>query len=137
MHKNKNYRISIARLRKKSLTNACLLYTSINIVDTPGHADFSSEVERIIKTVDTVILLVDSAEGPMPQTRFVLQKSLEAGLRPILLINKMDKQDARANEVIDEVYELFLELNATDDQLDFPILFGKARDCLLYTSRCV
>ena len=100
----------------------------INIVDTPGHADFSSEVERIIKTVDTVILLVDSAEGPMPQTRFVLQKSLEAGLRPILLINKMDKQDARANEVIDEVYELFLELNATDDQLDFPILFGKARE---------
>ncbi len=100
----------------------------INIVDTPGHADFSSEVERIIKTVDTVILLVDSAEGPMPQTRFVLQKSLECGLRPILVINKMDKQDARANEVIDEVYELFLELNATDDQLDFPILFGIARE---------
>ena len=82
----------------------------INIVDTPGHADFSSEVERIIRTVDTVILLVDSAEGPMPQTRFVLQKSLECGLRPILVINKMDKNDARANEVIDEVYELFLEL---------------------------
>lgn len=100
----------------------------INIVDTPGHADFSSEVERIIKTVDTVILLVDSAEGPMPQTRFVLQKSLEIGLRPILLINKMDKPDARANEVIDEVYDLFLELNATDDQLDFPILYGVARD---------
>lgn len=100
----------------------------INIVDTPGHADFSSEVERIIKTVDTVILLVDSAEGPMPQTRFVLQKSLEIGLRPILLINKMDKQDARATEVIDEVYDLFLELNAADDQLDFPILFGVARE---------
>ena len=100
----------------------------INIVDTPGHADFSSEVERIIKTVDTVILLVDSAEGPMPQTRFVLQKSLEIGLRPILLINKMDKPDARANEVIDEVYDLFLELNATDDQLDFPILYGVARE---------
>ena len=99
----------------------------INIVDTPGHADFSSEVERIIKTVDTVILLVDSAEGPMPQTRFVLQKSLECGLRPILLINKMDKQDARADEVIDEVYDLFLELNATDEQLDFPILYGVAR----------
>ena len=99
----------------------------INIVDTPGHADFSSEVERIIRTVDTVILLVDSAEGPMPQTRFVLQKSLEIGLRPILIINKMDKQDARANEVIDEVYDLFLELNATDDQLDFPILYGIAR----------
>ena len=100
----------------------------INIVDTPGHADFSSEVERIIRTVDTVILLVDSAEGPMPQTRFVLQKSLEIGLCPILLINKMDKNDARANEVIDEVYDLFLELNATDDQLDFPILYGVARD---------
>ena len=99
----------------------------INIVDTPGHADFSSEVERIIKTVDTVILLVDSAEGPMPQTRFVLQKSLECGLRPILLINKMDKQDARADEVIDEVYDLFLDLNATDEQLDFPILYGVAR----------
>ena len=100
----------------------------INIVDTPGHADFSSEVERIIKTVDTVILLVDSSEGPMPQTRFVLKKSLEAGLRPILLINKIDKKDARINEVIDEVYDLFLDLNANDDQLDFPILYGIARD---------
>ncbi len=99
----------------------------INIVDTPGHADFSSEVERIIKTVDTVILLVDSSEGPMPQTRFVLKKSLEANLRPILLINKIDKKDQRANEVIDEVYELFLDLNATDEQLDFPILYGIAR----------
>ncbi|RRC92140.1 translational GTPase TypA [Erysipelotrichaceae bacterium OH741_COT-311] len=99
----------------------------INIVDTPGHADFSSEVERIIKTVDTVILLVDSAEGPMPQTRFVLQKSLQSGLRPILLINKVDKKDARVNEVIDLVYDLFLELNATDDQLDFPILYGIAK----------
>ena len=100
----------------------------INIVDTPGHADFSSEVERIIKTVDTVILLVDSAEGPMPQTRFVLQKSLEQGLRPILLINKVDTKDARCEEVIDEVYDLFLELNATDEQLDFPILYGIARE---------
>ena len=100
----------------------------INIVDTPGHADFSSEVERIIKTVDTVILLVDSSEGPMPQTRFVLKKSLEAGLRPILLINKIDKRDARINEVIDEVYDLFLDLSANDDQLDFPILYGIARD---------
>ena len=100
----------------------------INIVDTPGHADFSSEVERIIKTVDTVILLVDSSEGPMPQTRFVLQKSLECGLRPILLINKIDKKDQRADEVVDEVYDLFLELNATDEQLDFPILYGIARE---------
>lgn len=100
----------------------------INIVDTPGHADFSSEVERIIKTVDTVILLVDSSEGPMPQTRFVLSKSLELGLKPILLINKIDKKDQRAQEVVDEVYELFLELNATDEQLDFPILYGIARE---------
>ena len=100
----------------------------INIVDTPGHADFSSEVERIIKTVDTVILLVDSSEGPMPQTRFVLKKSLEANLRPILLINKIDKKDQRALQVIDEVYELFLDLKATDDQLDFPILYGIAKE---------
>lgn len=99
----------------------------INIVDTPGHADFSSEVERIIKTVDTVILLVDSSEGPMPQTRFVLQKSLEQGLVPILLINKIDKKDARVEEVINEVYELFMDLEATDEQLDFKILYGIAR----------
>ncbi|HWQ78878.1 MAG TPA: translational GTPase TypA [Anaerovoracaceae bacterium] len=99
----------------------------INIVDTPGHADFSSEVERIIKTVDTVILLVDSSEGPMPQTRFVLQKSLEMGLNPILLINKIDKKDQRAKEVVDMVYELFMELDANNDQLDFPILYGVAK----------
>lgn len=99
----------------------------INIVDTPGHADFSSEVERIMKTVDTVILLVDSSEGPMPQTRFVLSKSLEQGLNPILFINKIDKKDARIDEVVDEVYELFMDLNANDDQLDFPILYGIAR----------
>ncbi|MEA4874314.1 translational GTPase TypA [Anaerorhabdus sp.] len=106
----------------------------INVVDTPGHADFSSEVERIIKTVDTVILLVDSSEGPMPQTRFVLQKSLEAGLRPILLINKIDKRDARATEVIDMVYDLFLDLNANDEQLDFPILYGIAREGIVRKS---
>ena len=100
----------------------------INIVDTPGHADFSSEVERIIRTVDTVILLVDASEGPMPQTRFVLSKALEIGLKPILLINKIDKKDQRAQEVVDEVYELFLDLNATDEQLDFPILYGIARE---------
>lgn len=103
----------------------------INIVDTPGHADFSSEVERIIKTVDTVILLVDSAEGPMPQTRFVLKKSLEQGLNPILLINKIDKKDARIDEVIDEVYELFMDLNANDRQLDFPLLYGIARQGII------
>ncbi|MDD5923011.1 MAG: translational GTPase TypA [Eubacteriales bacterium] len=99
----------------------------INIVDTPGHADFSSEVERIMKTVDTVILLVDSSEGPMPQTRFVLSKSLEQGLNPILFINKIDKKDARIDEVVDEVYELFMDLDANDEQLDFPILYGIAR----------
>ena len=101
--------------------------TKINIVDTPGHADFSSEVERIMKTVDTVILLVDSSEGPMPQTRFVLNKSLEQGINPILFINKIDKKDARIDQVVDEVYELFMDLNANDDQLDFPILYGIAR----------
>ena len=100
----------------------------INIVDTPGHADFSSEVERIMGTVDTVILLVDASEGPMPQTRFVLSKALEIGLKPILVINKIDKKDQRAQEVVDEVYDLFLDLNATDEQLDFPILYGIARE---------
>ncbi len=100
----------------------------INIVDTPGHADFSSEVERIIKTVDTVILIVDSAEGPMPQTRFVLKKALEQNLRPILFINKIDKKDARVQEVVDMTFDLFVELNATDEQLDFPIVYGIARD---------
>lgn len=99
----------------------------INIVDTPGHADFSSEVERIMKTVDTVVLLVDSSEGPMPQTRFVLKKSLEQGINPILLINKIDKKDARIDAVVDEVYELFMDLDANDKQLDFPILYGVAR----------
>lgn len=99
----------------------------INIVDTPGHADFSSEVERIIKTVDTVVLLVDSSEGPMPQTRFVLQKALEMGLEPILLINKIDKRDQRVKEVVDLTYELFMELSASDRQLDFPILYGIAK----------
>lgn len=100
----------------------------INIVDTPGHADFSSEVERVIKTVDTVILLVDSAEGPMPQTRFVLKKALEQNLKPILFINKIDKKDARVDEVVNMTFDLFVELNATDEQLDFPIVYGAARD---------
>lgn len=109
--------------------NCSIMYKDykINIVDTPGHADFSSEVERIMKTVDTVILLVDSSEGPMPQTRFVLNKSLEQGLNPILFINKIDKKDARIDEVVDEVYELFMDLEASDDQLDFPIMYGIAR----------
>ena len=100
----------------------------INIVDTPGHADFSSEIERIIKTVDTVILLVDSAEGPMPQTRFVLKEALQNNLKPILFINKIDKKDQRAIEVVDMTFNLFMELGATDEQLDFKILYGSARE---------
>ncbi len=100
----------------------------INIVDTPGHADFSSEVERVIRTVDTVVLIVDAAEGPMPQTRFVLKKALEQNLRPILFINKIDKKDARPEAVVDMVFDLFCELNATDEQLEFPIVYGTARD---------
>ena len=99
----------------------------INIVDTPGHADFSSEIERVIKTVDTVILLVDSAEGPMPQTRFVLKEALQNNLKPILFINKIDKKDQRAEEVVDMTFNLFMELGATDEQLDFKILYGSAR----------
>ena len=100
----------------------------INIVDTPGHADFASEIERIIQTVDNVILLVDSSEGPMPQTRFVLSKALNIGLKPILFINKIDKKDARCSEVVDEVFELFYNLNANDEQLDFPVIYGIAKD---------
>ena len=103
----------------------------INIVDTPGHADFSSEVERVIKTVDTVILLVDSAEGPMPQTRFVLKEALKYNLKPILFINKIDKKDARPEEVVNMTFDLFCELNASDEQLDFPIIYGTARDGML------
>ncbi len=99
----------------------------INIVDTPGHADFSSEVERVMKTVDTVILLVDSAEGPMPQTRFVLEKALKQNLNPILFINKIDKKDARIDDVVNMTFDLFCELDANDTQLDFPILYGSAR----------
>ena len=100
----------------------------INIVDTPGHADFSSEVERIMRTVDTVVLIVDAKEGPMPQTRFVLKKALEQNLKPILFINKVDKKDARAEDVVNMTFDLFMELNATDEQLDFPIVYGIARE---------
>lgn len=99
----------------------------INIVDTPGHADFSSEVERVMKTVDTVVLLVDSAEGPMPQTRFVLEKALKQNLNPILFINKIDKKDARIDEVVNMTFDLFCDLDANDEQLDFPIVYGSAR----------
>ena len=110
--------------------NCAINYKGIkmNIVDTPGHADFSSEIERIIKTVDTVVLLVDSAEGPMPQTRFVLKEALKYGLKPILFINKIDKKDARAEEVVNMTFDLFCELGANNEQLDFKILYGIARD---------
>jgi GTP-binding protein len=100
----------------------------INIVDTPGHADFGSEVERILRTVDCVLLLVDAQEGPMPQTKFVLKKSLELGLRPIVVINKIDKPAARPMQVIDMVFDLFVTLGATDEQLDFPYIFTIARE---------
>tara|TARA_B100000609_G_scaffold62831_2_gene49464 strand:- start:54 stop:1877 length:1824 start_codon:yes stop_codon:yes gene_type:complete len=102
--------------------------TRINIIDTPGHADFGGEVERILGMTDGVILLVDAAEGPMPQTKFVLSKALSQGLRPIVVINKVDRSDARAKEVINEIFDLFVALDANDQQLDFPILYASGRD---------
>src|SRR5262247_1670116 len=100
----------------------------INIVDTPGHADFGGEVERVLKMVDGVMLLVDAAEGCLPQTRFVLRKALEARLPAIAVVNKIDRSDARPAEVVDEIYELFLDLDATDEQIEFPILYAISRD---------
>jgi len=102
--------------------------TRINIVDTPGHADFGGEVERILSMVDGVVVLVDAAEGPMPQTKFVLGKALKLGLRPIVMVNKVDKPEQRAHEVHDEVFDLFAALDASDEQLDFPTVFGSGRD---------
>ncbi|WP_132255900.1 translational GTPase TypA [Methylobacterium segetis] len=102
--------------------------TRINIVDTPGHADFGGEVERILSMVDGVVVLVDAAEGPMPQTKFVVSKALKIGLRPIVAVNKVDRPDARINEVVNEVFDLFAALDATDEQLDFPILYGSGRN---------
>ncbi|MBN9583636.1 MAG: translational GTPase TypA [Afipia sp.] len=102
--------------------------TQINIVDTPGHADFGGEVERILSMVDGVIVLVDAAEGPMPQTKFVVGKALKLGLKPIVAINKVDRPDARINEVVNEVFDLFAALDATDEQLDFPILYGSGKN---------
>ncbi len=101
--------------------------SKINIVDTPGHADFGGEVERALKMVDGVMLLVDASEGPLPQTRYVLSKALEAKLPPILVINKIDRPDARAQEVLNEVYDLFIDLDAEEDQLDFPVLYTNAK----------
>ncbi len=119
--------------REKGITimakNTAVVYrgVKINIVDTPGHADFGGEVERTLKMVDGVLLLVDASEGPLPQTRFVLKKALERELPVILVVNKIDRPDARIEEVIDEVYDLFIDLDATEDQLDFPILLANAR----------
>src|SRR5919205_3031490 len=124
---------SIDLEREKGITimakNTAITYRGvhINIVDTPGHADFGSEVERTLTLVDGVLLLVDAAEGPLPQTRFVLKKALEAGLPPIVVINKIDRADAPPAEVLDEVYDLFLDLDASEDQLDFPVLYTNAR----------
>ena len=101
--------------------------TKINIIDTPGHADFGGEVERILSMVDGVVLLVDAAEGPMPQTKFVLGKALKLGLKPIVAINKIDRSDARADEVLDEIFELFMSLDASDEQLDFPVVYASGR----------
>ena len=124
---------SIDLEREKGITimakNTAILYrgTRINIVDTPGHADFGGEVERTLEMVDGVLLLVDASEGPLPQTRFVLKKALEAELPPIVVINKIDRADARPGEVLDEVFDLFIDLDAREEQLDFPVLYANAR----------
>ena len=124
---------SIDLEREKGITilakNTAVDYrgTHINIVDTPGHADFGGEVERTLKLVDAVLLLVDASEGPLPQTRFVLRKALEAGLPQIVVINKIDRPDARPAEVLDEIYDLFIDLDADDEQLDFPVLYANAK----------
>ncbi|MBR4431273.1 MAG: GTP-binding protein, partial [Clostridiales bacterium] len=102
----------------------------INVVDTPGHADFGGEVERVLKMVDSVLLVVDAFDGPMPQTRFVLHKALELGLKPIVCINKIDRPDARPLEVVDMVLDLFIELGADDDQLEFPVVYTSGKTCI-------
>ena len=109
--------------------NTAMFYhdIKINIVDTPGHSDFGGEVERALKMVDGVMLLVDASEGPLPQTRYVLSKALEAKLPPIVVINKIDRPDARSQEVLNEVYDLFIDLDADEDQLDFPVLYTNAK----------
>ena len=124
---------SFALERERGITilakNTAVTYDGvhINIVDTPGHADFGGEVERTLAMVDGVMLLVDASEGPLPQTRFVLKKALEAGLPPVVCINKIDRPDARVSEVLDEIYALFIDLDATEAQLDFPVVYTNAR----------
>src|SRR5213594_4387163 len=116
--------------------NTAVFYegVKINIVDTPGHSDFGGEVERALKMVDGVMLLVDASEGPLPQTRYVLSKALEAGLPPIVVINKIDRADARPQEVLNEIYDLFIDLDAHEDQLDFPVLWTIARGGICRTT---
>ena len=110
------------------ITGVCYGGVKINIVDTPGHSDFGGEVERALRLVDGVVVLVDASEGPLPQTRYVLQKALAAKLPPVIVLNKIDRSDARSKEVLDEIYDLFIDLDATEDQLDFPIIYTNARD---------
>ena len=102
--------------------------TKINIIDTPGHSDFGGEVERVLNMADGCLLLVDAFEGPMPQTRFVLQKALQIGLKPIVVVNKVDKPNCRPEEVYEMVFDLMFSLNATEDQLDFPVVYGSAKN---------
>ena len=132
---------SIDLEREKGITimakNTSVLFRDvhINIVDTPGHADFGGEVERTLKLVDGVLLLVDASEGPLPQTRFVLRKALEAELPQIVVVNKIDRSDARAAEVLDEIYDLFIDLDATEEQLAFPVLYANARAGICRTTQ--
>ncbi|MFY9222411.1 MAG: translational GTPase TypA [Blastocatellia bacterium] len=116
----------ITIMAKNTSLNYCGV--KINILDTPGHSDFGGEVQRVLKMVDGVMLLVDASEGPLPQTRYVLSKALEQNLKPIVVVNKIDRQDARVQEVVNEIYDLFIELDASDDQIDFPIIYAIARD---------
>src|SRR5213595_3475141 len=119
--------------REKGITirakNAAFKYKDyhVNIVDTPGHADFGGEVERILKMIDGVLLVVDSFDGPQAQTKFVLRKALQVGAKPIVVINKIDRDNARPHKVLDMIFELFLELNATDEQLDFPVIYASGK----------
>src|SRR3989454_10172499 len=134
-----NQRVGVRRIDSKDLERECdikiqakspsILWrsTRINIVDTPGHADFGGEGERILNMVDGALVLVDAGEGPLPQTKFVVSKALKVGLKPIVVINKVDRPDARPTEVINEVFGLFAALDASEEQLDFPILYGSAK----------
>ena len=140
-HESVNERVmdSIDLERERGITimakNTAIEYrgVTINVVDTPGHADFGGEVERTLKLVDGILLLVDASEGPLPQTRFVLTKALEAELVPVVVINKIDRSDARVSEVLNEVYDLFIDLGAAEDQLDFPVLYCNAKAGLCRT----